>query len=250
MTLLRPTRVDMTPDQNGLFTIEQVTVLAAKRGLLAYSTDSDIICEVQHSTAGQQIQVVATTPGLWGSVEILKKCREALGKRWHEVGDTKRCPHQRHLDEVLIASVIGADGINPYLTRKTEHFVCHLEGADRFWLGLNPTLFTTYIRTKFPEYFGQIRVIAQAGDWTLPMLYVMCQSQKAGDSPEYRRALYAPPRGRPDQSHDERPQRHRHRDLRVDRACKDPSAKAKADCRGCRRAQRIRGVKLTGKRLV
>jgi hypothetical protein len=191
MTLQRPDPVDMTPDENGLFSLPQVTMLADERRLLTSSTDSNTVCEVQKSAAGQPVQVVATQPGLWGPVEIFRACREALGEKSYEVGHGK-ITNPRGLNEVRIASVIGADGINPYLTQKTWHYVCHLDGVERFWTGPKPTLFQAHIRAKFPEYFGQVKVRAQAGDWTQPMLFVMCDAiSNFRRNSKYRRALYA-----------------------------------------------------------
>jgi hypothetical protein len=196
MNLIRPNPVDMQPHYNGLFTIEQVAILAAKRGLLTYrvgdlfEAGADRTCEVRHGQAGTPVRIVATQPGLWSPVEIFSKCREALGKSSYVVAHGK-IKNDRNLDEVLIASVIGADGINPYLTRKTEHCVCDLEGVEAFWNGPIKELYQEHIRTKYPEFFGKLKVIASPGDWTTPMTFVMCQAKNAGYSTGYRRALYA-----------------------------------------------------------
>jgi hypothetical protein len=119
---------------------------------------------------------VVNQPGLWGPVKIFRACREALGEKTYEVGDRKVL-NPRHLDELRIAQVIAADGVNPYLTMKKEHIVCKSSRPHDFWLGPNPTLFEAHIKAKYPEYFGQFRVLAQPGDWTKPMLFVMCQRQ-------------------------------------------------------------------------
>lgn len=200
MNMIRPVPVDMQPHYNGLFTIERVATLAAKRGLLVYGDGdlfeppTDKICIIQHGQAGKPVHVVAQQDGMWSPVDVFSKCREALGKPSYVIGHARITNPPRdgyRLNEVVIASVLGADGINPYLTRKTEHFVCHLEDVERFWLGPIVSLLQEYIRTNFPKFHGCCKVTAYAGDWTLPMLYVMCQVRNAGRSLEYRRALYA-----------------------------------------------------------
>jgi hypothetical protein len=188
--------VQMTPNKDGLFTADQVAVLVAKRYCNIHMVEDyriDIKCKVRGEW--MPAKIMATDKGLWSPIEIFRACTEAAGKKIYIVGPDAKISNpfrdDLRLNECMIASVVGAAGVNPYLTRAAQYQVCHREGIAEFWQGPKENLFQAHIRDRFPEYFGQIRVKAAAGDWTLPMLMVMCQSRKAAKSSDYRKALYA-----------------------------------------------------------
>jgi hypothetical protein len=188
--------VPMAPDANGLFTVDQVAVLAAKRWCNIHKVEDyaiEIKCKVRGEWKSDRID--ATQKGLWLPVEIFTACTKAAGKKVYVVDLNREFSNplrnDRPLNEGLIASIVGAAGVNPYLTRAAKYPVCHLEGVPEFWQGPIKNLFQAHIRDQFREFFGHTVVKAAAGDWTLPMLMVMCQSRNAARSSDYRKSLYA-----------------------------------------------------------
>jgi hypothetical protein len=187
----------MGPNEHGLFNVNQVAVLVDKRGCLIEEAD-DYGIEIKGSVRNGErfdrwtyVTITATAAGLWHPSNIFRACREAAKQKHYEVQILNKLENPRNLNEFLIAQIIGADGVKPYLLRHTEHFVCHYEQIADFWQGPANTLLKQHIRAKYPEGFGQIKVKAAPGDWTWPMLGVMCQRRDAGSSSDYKKALYA-----------------------------------------------------------
>jgi hypothetical protein len=186
--------VPMAPNQHGLFNVEQVAVLAYKRGCSIKKAGHyaiELKCIPLRQYEWSYATITATDKELWHPVNIFRACREAAGKPYYEV-DVKaaKITNPRNLNEVLIAQILAADGVKPYLSQRMEHDVCHYEQIPEFWQGPANTLFKKHVRAKFPESFGQMKVKAVRGDWTKSMTCVMCQRRDASSS-EYRRALYA-----------------------------------------------------------
>lgn len=142
--MIRPYPVEMTANENRLFTIKQVAVLVDARGLLTYETDSDTACEVRKGAAGEPVMLPAYDRGYWHPTDIFRACQEALKNQWTGVHpDTHRIIKHRGtvrakakitnpdgLDELLIANVIGADGGRPYLTKQPYKASAQLERGN------------------------------------------------------------------------------------------------------------------------
>jgi hypothetical protein len=162
----------MAPDENGLFTIAQVAVLASLRGCRTHLID-DYACEVrtplQYTTVFTAQTIMATDKGLWSPINIFRACREAAGRPHYEIDFAKvKIKNPGRLDEVRIAQVIGADGVRPYLKRPARYYV----GED------------TILRLEN----------AVQGDWTYPMACIMgppFSRAILGRFPDYRLAMRA-----------------------------------------------------------
>jgi hypothetical protein len=173
--------MSMVPDENGLFTIAQVAVLASIRGCRTHLIDDygcevridDYGCEVgtplQYTTPFTAQTIVATDKGLWSPINIFRACREAAGRPHYEIDFAKvKIKNPDRLDEVRIAQVIGADGVRPYLKRPARYYV----GED------------TILRLEN----------AVQGDWTYPMACIMgppFSRAILGRFPDYRLAMRA-----------------------------------------------------------
>jgi hypothetical protein len=187
--------VPMAPNANGLFTVDQVAALASKRGCSIHKA-GDITIEIKHPGQGRgqwkHAKIMATDRGLWHPVQIFRACREANGKPHYEVDSAKtKIQNPGGLNEMLIAQILAADGVKPYLTRRTEHIVCHAERANDFWAAEPADNFQRYIRSHFPGHCGDIRVMALPGDYSWSMIRILFRLRRAFESSECRRALYA-----------------------------------------------------------
>jgi hypothetical protein len=153
--------VPMTPNANGLFTVDQVAVLASKRDCLIHKA-GDYTIEIKHPVKGQftNASIMAHDKGLWHPVNIFRACREAARQPHYEIDYAKaKIKNPGNLDEILIASVIGADGVRPYLSGPSN---LSEDGVT----------------------FGDV------GDWTRPMKHVMT-GRPGGTQYHYRRAIRA-----------------------------------------------------------
>jgi hypothetical protein len=94
---------------------------------------------------------MATDKGLWHPVNIFRACREAAGQPHYEIDYGKaKIKNPGNLNEVLIAQIIGSDGVRPYLSRPTKYFTDH-------------RVTDTTDGETIEKFKGQI------GGWTFPM---------------------------------------------------------------------------------
>lgn len=101
------------PDRDGLFDVAGVTWLAGRRHCTV-TAQSDLVLTVAAKAA---IKLVAIAPGRWDPVAILAACTRAQGRQAYEVDvETARITNPRGLDELKIARIVGADGMQPYLS--------------------------------------------------------------------------------------------------------------------------------------
>jgi len=188
--------IPMEPNVNGLFTVDQVAVLASKRDCLIHKAGHYTI-EIKHpgKLKGQftNASIMAHDKGLWHPVNIFRACREAARQPHYEIDYAKaKIKNPGNLDEVRIASVIGADGVRPYLSGTgqyrtgtfNEMVLRPTNGAQRIPRGVIITVGGDELKT------------AKAGGWTWPMAAIMMrdaigQLNNAGKSYKYRRALRA-----------------------------------------------------------
>jgi hypothetical protein len=172
--------IPMAPNTNGLFTVDQVAVLASKRGCVTHQA-SDYGIDIQYRRK-PSVKIMATDKGLWHPVKIFRACREAAGQPHYEIDYAKaKIKNPGNLNEVLIAEVIGADGVRPYLTKKSQHWDF---GDESEWVQLEDP----------PP--GHVKFVCPSdgkpGSWTWPFFCIMNQYIfGAGKSHEYRRAVRA-----------------------------------------------------------
>jgi hypothetical protein len=184
--------VPMAPNDNGLFTIDQVAVLASKRGCLIHKA-GDYSIEIKHpgKLKGQftNASIMATDKGLWHPVAIFRACREAAGQPHYEIDYAKaKIRNLNNLNEVLIAQIIGADGVRAYLSRPGQYEVEHKENG--FAQYHNPLHADDHLIREAFVAMGNTTPKAVAGDWTWPMFCIMHRTIKGADrSYVYRRAI-------------------------------------------------------------
>jgi len=186
----------MVPNENGLFTVDQVAVLASKRGCKTRVVD-DYGCEIRRGE--KEVKIMATDRGLWSPVNVFRACRQAAGQPSYEIDYAKikikdsRDPNEignakfdgtvvRILDERRIATIIGADGVRPYLSRPSQYLV----NEDMKTITRPPS--GAWQREPSPD---QRRV--PAGGWTYPMYRIITGRyiKTAAHCPVYRRAMRA-----------------------------------------------------------
>jgi hypothetical protein len=191
---------DHRPNEHGLFDIHQLAHLVSKRDCRVIDA-GDISCEIlssrqrfaKHETSRQHIRlphgnakIMATDRGLWSPVKIFRACREAAGQPHYEIDYAKaKIKNPGNLNEVLIAEIIGADGVRPYLSRPSRYFTDHadFETNKVNVHELDPVFFTD-------EDDGIKK--GSVGGRTWPMFLVFNQwNLTKGKSYEYRRAVRA-----------------------------------------------------------
>jgi hypothetical protein len=195
---------DFRPNENGLFDIAQVAHLVAKRGCTIHNAD-DYGCEIRFpgrfvgnlATAS----IMATDKGLWHPINIFRACRDAAGQPHYEIDYAKaKIKNPGNLNEVLIAQIVGADGVRPYLSRRGQYEVGTNE-REGFLRWNNPRW------RNGPDLFIYDFPKAEVGSWTWPMFCIVGIAGKvasnvagagkfydygrAGKSPAYRRAVRA-----------------------------------------------------------
>jgi hypothetical protein len=182
--MIRVVDVPMSPDENGLFTLNQVAHLASKRGCNTYPVD-DYACEL--SRGEKSVRVMVTDRGLWSPVNVFRACREAAGQPHYEVNQaTAKIKNPGGLDEVRIAEVIGADGVRPYLSRPGKYEIGVRENEDFF----------RWYTPKSVQAAAAFHALPKAdiGSWTWPMFGIMVgwvpgRIDGVGKSYEFRRAV-------------------------------------------------------------
>ncbi|MCS3893430.1 hypothetical protein M2171_002563 [Bradyrhizobium japonicum USDA 38] len=108
------------PDRDGLFDLEGVTIICGRRQC-AVEAVGELFVDVLFKE--RTARVTAIAPGKWDPVSILIACTWAHGNRVFEVDyATARPTNPGGLDEIRIARVVGADGIRPYLTKRSRYF--------------------------------------------------------------------------------------------------------------------------------
>jgi hypothetical protein len=188
--------VPMAANANGLFTVEQVAVLASTRGCVIHKA-GDYAIEIKfpgkHRGQWTHAAIMATDRGLWHPVKIFRACREAAGQPHYEIDYARaKIRNLNNLDEIRIAEIIGADGVRAYLSRPGQYEVEHKDNGQ-FAQYHNPLHGADIIALR--EVFvtmGNTTPKAVAGDWTWPMFCIMHRTIKgAGRSYDYRRAVRA-----------------------------------------------------------
>jgi len=108
------------PDANGLFDACDVDVICGRRQCY-FEAASDLFGTVQFQET--HVPLTAIAPGKWDPVSILSACTKAHGNRVYEVDyATAKPTNPGGIDELRIAAVVGADGIRPYLSKKSRYF--------------------------------------------------------------------------------------------------------------------------------
>jgi hypothetical protein len=116
----------MTPNKHGLFDIEQLAYLAIKRDCKLIDA-GDYSCTIRHpgklTTEWTDVNIVAHDRGLWHPINIFRACRQAASQPSYTIDHAKaKIKNPNNLDEVRIASIIGADGVRPYLSRPSQYW--------------------------------------------------------------------------------------------------------------------------------
>jgi hypothetical protein len=187
---------DFRPNENGLFDIAQVAHLVAKRDCKVIDV-GDYSCTIgcsKNKTKWQlrTVSIVAQDRGLWHPVNIFRACREAAGRPHYEIDYAKaKIRNLNNLNEVLIAEIIGADGVRAYLSRPGQYEVEHKDNGQ-FAQYHNPLPAADIDLREMFVAMGNTTPKAVAGDWTWPMFCIMHRTIKgAGKSYDYRRAVRA-----------------------------------------------------------
>ncbi|MBN9007119.1 MAG: hypothetical protein J0H40_17095 [Rhizobiales bacterium] len=108
------------PDCNGLFDSAGVIHIAGRRECTV-TIQSDLMLVV---TAKASIPIMATQPGKWDPVSILRSCTRAQRRKAYNVDQTTaNITNPYCIDEILIARIIGANGVRPYLFPPETHMV-------------------------------------------------------------------------------------------------------------------------------
>jgi hypothetical protein len=190
--------IPMSRNANGLFIVDQVAVLASKRGCLIHKA-GDYSIEIKHpgKLKGQftNASIMATDKGLWHPVAIFRACREAAGQPHHEIDYAKaKIKNPGNLDEVLIAEIIGADGVRAYLSRPGQY------RFDELGIHRPPNVVDLRdLRNAFGHLMFDDLPRGEVGSWTWPMLNIVSvshvnygrQPYNPGKSHHYRRAIRA-----------------------------------------------------------
>jgi hypothetical protein len=183
---------DFRPNENGLFDISQVAHLVTKRGCKVIDA-GDYGCTIgcsNNKTKGQlrTTKIMVTDKGLWHPINIFRACREAAGQPHYEIDYAKaKIKNPGNLNEVLIAQIVGADGVRPYLSRPGQ-YACDREGQPTYG---SPSNGSRQLTAQFPDRYAYKK--PEAGDWTWPMACVVGWTRFVGSGESYgvRRALRA-----------------------------------------------------------
>jgi hypothetical protein len=209
-----------------LFTVGQVAVLASKRGC-SIKKAGDYAIELQCRVSGalkgltpfspdelavvskmwgpgsaaaagsgewSYASIMAHDKGLWHPVSIFRACREAAGQPHYEVNQsTAKIKNPGGLNEVLIAQIVGADGVRPYLSKQGKyHFKAGENGHGQYHNPADAVALHMFIN-GYDVAFDYEVPKAETGAWTWPLFAIMCgasgQLRGAGRSYDYRRAV-------------------------------------------------------------
>ena len=108
------------PDSDGLFDADGVAVICGRRQCHA-EFSGELFADIQFKETKASVKAFA--PGRWDPAGVLTACTWVHGNRVFEVDyDTAKPSNPGGLDEIRIARVVGADGIRPYLSRKSRYF--------------------------------------------------------------------------------------------------------------------------------
>jgi hypothetical protein len=178
---------DFRPNENGLFDVAQVAHLVTKRGCKVADA-GDYSCTIgcaNNKTKGQlrTATIMATDKGLWHPAAIFRACREAAGQPHYEIdyATAKIKIPGGGLNEVLIAQIVGADGVRQYLSRPSKYVINQIDGSFR--KPSQPKI------EHLLAMWGLDR--AAAGSWTWPMFCIMAGGADRGKSYDYRRTARA-----------------------------------------------------------
>lgn len=104
------------PNRAGLFDAAGVTICGRRQCHFELAVNM-LFGTVQHRE--KSVTLVARDTGLWDPVDVLTACTTAHGWTAAPV-DAKAAPRNAGgIDELRIAAVLAADGIRPYLSRRT-----------------------------------------------------------------------------------------------------------------------------------
>jgi hypothetical protein len=107
------------PDRDGLFDADGA-IICGRRQCHA-EVASELFVDVQFKES--KVRVTAIAPGRWDPVAVLTACTWTHGNRVYEVDYATASPtNPGSLDELRIAAIIAADGIRPYLSKKSRYF--------------------------------------------------------------------------------------------------------------------------------
>jgi hypothetical protein len=166
------------PDRDGLFDIDGVVTICGRRQC-AVEPAGELFATVQFKET--KIKATALAPGKWDPVAVLAACTKAHGNRVFEVDyDKVRPSNPNGIDELRVAAIIGADGIRPYLSRKSRYF----EAAHGVWA---PVARPIEAEQDFRSFR---RVQAGKPTWSFQALLSGHAEQRTGDY-RVRRALRA-----------------------------------------------------------
>ena len=102
------------PDRDGLFDLDGVSIICGRRQC-AVEPDGDLFVDVQFKET--KIRATAIASGKWDAVAILSACTRAHGNRVYAIDYAKVATNPGGLDELRIASVVGADGLRMYISK-------------------------------------------------------------------------------------------------------------------------------------
>ncbi|MCA6098153.1 hypothetical protein [Bradyrhizobium australafricanum] len=109
-----------SPDADGLFDATGVDIICGRRQC-HFEPVIDLLGRVQFMET--RVQLVTIAPGRWDPAAILAACTRAHGNRVYEVDTSRVTPaNPSGLDELKIARIVGADGVRPYLSKKSRYF--------------------------------------------------------------------------------------------------------------------------------
>ncbi|MHC2844836.1 hypothetical protein [Bradyrhizobium diazoefficiens] len=129
------------PDVDGLFDAEGVEVICGRRQC-AVEFAGELFADVQFKET--KIRATAIAPGRWDPVAVLSACTRAHGNRVYEVDYATSTPtNPGGVDELRIAAIIGADGVKPYLSKKSRYAA----GELGVWAPLQRPTEIEYIRS-------------------------------------------------------------------------------------------------------
>jgi hypothetical protein len=105
------------PDQDGFFDAAGVVVICGRRQC-DVEFSGEFAATVARDADDKKIPLTAIAPGRWDPVSILSACTISHNNRVSKVNPHKaRFTNPSGLDELKIASIVGADGVVPYRLR-------------------------------------------------------------------------------------------------------------------------------------
>ena len=161
------------PDENGLFNKEGVLALARRRGIVecadaeivARGVDNFVITLVLDPVRSDvgDVRLTAIAPGKWEPVAILEACGELNGLDNFNINYSVARPRNHDdLDELKIARIVAAEGLNPYLFEKVtlSHLIDERGGYN---FNSQLTISSSGSNANFPITCSQLRLATRLG---------------------------------------------------------------------------------------